>query len=473
MRRLPLRWVLLGPILATIVIGFVAFAVAVDASERALRLSEIDQELARAELSPMQSVDPDPTDADSEGNATTPTPRPTSNLTTDPPVQLTLTRGGDVVAFGGAANPFSAAELAEIAALPGGTTANVDGYRVLVSALPESLVRVTALRLDGFHAAIAGLRGTLLLGGVVIATLEAAVVWTLARRIAKPITAVASGISRIADGELDTPVWAPGGSREVVTLTNDVGRMVARLRLALAEREQSTADATRARDDMRRLLADVAHEIRTPLTALKGYSELYHHGMLTEPGALDRAMARVGDESTRLHELVDSILQTARTGEAPDRVRDRVDVARVVRNVVDDLRVAFPARVIETQSDAPSIDLVGDPARIHQAVLNLGANACRHTPTGSPISIESAESADRVTIRVVDHGPGISESERDKIFLPFYRSDPARARLDGDGAGLGLAVTQQIVFEHDGRVSVSETPGGGATFAIELPLASD
>jgi len=467
-RRMSLRRMLLLPVLAAIIVGFVAFAVAVDVSERALRLAELDQELARAELSPMRTVDPEPA-----GESATSTPRPTSELAADLPVQLTLTQAGAVVATGGAASPFSLDELAEIAAQPSGTTFNVNGYRVLVTALPETLVRVTALSLSGFEAAIAALRGTLALGGLVIVSIEAVVVWVLARRIATPIAAVSAGVSRIADGELDTAVWAPGGSREVTMLTHDVGRMVARLRAALAEREQSAADATRARDDLRRLLADVAHEVRTPLTALRGYSELYQRGMLTETGALDRAMTRIGEESARLHLLVDSILQTARTGDAPAAVREPVEIARVIRNVVDDLRAAFPGRRIDERVDVPDRSLVGDRAQLHQAVLNLGANACRHSPADSPITFEATASTDRVIIRVIDHGPGIPESERDKIFLPFYRSDPARARLDRDGAGLGLTVTEQIVFEHDGRVSVSETPGGGATFAIELPLASN
>ena len=95
--------------------------------------------------------------------------------------------------------------------------------------------------------------------------------------------------------------------------------MVARLRSALAEREQSEAVATRARDDMKRFLADVSHEIRTPLTALKGYSDLYERGMLAEPGALDRAMSRVGSESVRLHRLVNSMLELARDGETRPR----------------------------------------------------------------------------------------------------------------------------------------------------------
>ncbi len=246
--------------------------------------------------------------------------------------------------------------------------------------------------------------------------------------------------------------------------------MVARLRAALAEQERSVALATSARDDMQRFLADVSHEIRTPLTALKGYSDLYAGGMLAEPGALDRAMSRVGSESVRLHSLVNSMLELTRDGEAHRQAHAEVDVAQVVRAVVEDLRAAYPGREIDLQTaetvDAP---VAGDAARIHQAVLNLGANACTHTDPRTPIAVNVESTPSALTVSVVDHGAGIDEAERTKVFLPFYRSDPSRARNGHSGAGLGLALAQQIAHEHDGSVSVHPTPGGGATFTLTLP----
>ena len=146
------------------------------------------------------------------------------------------------------------------------------------------MVRITALSLGGYDAAVANLQRTLLLGGLVIVVLQGAVVWMLARRLARPMAAAAAGVSCIADGALDTVITPAGGSREMAGLSADIGRMVDRLRAALIERERSASDATRARDDMRRLLADVSHEIRTPLTALKGYSDLYARDMLRGAG---------------------------------------------------------------------------------------------------------------------------------------------------------------------------------------------
>ena len=147
-----------------------------------------------------------------------------------------------------------------------------------------------------------------------------------------------------------------------------------------------------------------------------------------------------------------------------------VDVSQVARAVVDDLRAAHPERRIDLHvgpSDGPP--LAGDPARIHQAILNLGANACTHTPAATPVTIATESNDAETTVSIIDHGAGIDTADRERIFLPFYRSDPSRSRDGAGGAGLGLAVTHQIAREHGGSVSVGATPTGGATFTLHLP----
>ncbi len=472
MSRLSLRWMILLPLLATITVGFVTFAIYIEQSDRSTRLAEIDRELTRAER-----VDPAPPATDPPDGVTPPIPGSTatdvSTPGVDPPVQLTVSPDGDVTTTQGGVNPFPGDTLAALGATRGPTTTEIGDYRVRVSPQPGGQVRVTALSLEGYHATTDALRRTLLIGGLIIVMLEAAMAWWLAGRLVRPLATMAATANQIADGALDTEVRHAGGSREVSDLSTDIKRMVARLRAALAEREQSEAEATRARDDMRRFLADVSHEIRTPLTALKGYSDLYERGMLAEPGALDRAMSRVGNESVRLHRLVNSMMELARSGEGRSHVVADVDVPQVVRAVVDDLRAAYPERRIDVElGHVVDATVGGDPARIHQAVLNLGANACTHTPTSTPITLVVETPADAVEISVVDHGGGIDEAERTRIFLPFYQADSSRTRHGQGGAGLGLAVTQQIAHDHDGSVSVGPTPGGGSTFTLRLPQGS-
>ncbi len=475
MNRLPLRWVALLPVLATITVGFAAFAIYVDGSERATRLAEIDRELVRAErveVTPPATVPaPAPTDA------TAPTgtaPYPEDDGTgVEPPVQLVVTTDGRVTGVRGSVSPFPADELAVLTATTTQTTSEVADHRVLVSPQPDGQVRITALSLAGYRSAIGDLRRALVVGGLVIVLLEAAMVWWLAGRLARPLATMATTAGRIAGGALDTKVVRVGGSREVAELSGDIEHMVDRLRGALAEREHSAAEAVRARDDMHRFLADVSHEIRTPLTALKGYSDLYDHGMLTEPGALDRAMARVGSESARLHSLVNSMLDLVRTGRAGPPVVEDVDVSELVHTVAADLRVAYPGQVVEVDTGGSAHPAAaGDPNRIHQAVLNLGANACAHSGSDSPVLISVSSADDVVTIDIVDHGPGVLASERDDIFLPFYRTDASRVRDGRGGAGLGLAVTRQVAEQHHGSVDVHATPGGGATFTLTIPAAA-
>ncbi len=469
MNRLSLRWMILVPLLATITIGFVTFAFYVDQSDRSTRLAEVDRELARA-----ARVEPGSPATDPPDGVSSPTPGSAANdlATTgvDPPVQLTVSPDGEVTATQGGENPFPGDALAALGTVREPTTTEIGDYRVLVSPQPGGQVRITALSLESFHATTDALRRTLLIGGLTMIMLEAAMAWWLAGRLVRPLSSMAAMANQIADGALDTEVPHAGGSREVSDLSTDIKRMVARLRAALAEHEQSEAEATQARDDMRRFLADVSHEIRTPLAALKGYSDLYERGMLAEPGSLDRAMSRVGSESVRLHRLVNAMLQLTRDGETSTRVVVDVDVTAVVRAVVDDLRAAYPQRRIDLKiGQMTDVSVTGDPARTHQAVLNLGANACTHTPASTPITIAVDATADAVTISVIDHGAGIDVAEQQRIFLPFYRSDPSRARDGESGAGLGLAVTDRIAQEHHGSIDVHPTPGGGATFTLRLP----
>ncbi len=469
MNRLSLRWVILMPLLATITVGFLAFAIYIDQSDRATRLAEIDRELARAErvdLAPQATGQPDGVTPPTRGSA----PSESATAGVDPPVQLTVSPDGAVTGTQGGENPFPGDTLAALGATGEPTTTEIGDYRVRVSPQPDGQVRVTALSLEGYRATTAALRRDLIFGGLIIVLLESAMAWWLAGRLVRPLTKMAVAANQIADGALDTELQHAGGSREVFDLSSDIERMVGRLRAALAEREQSEASATRARDDMRRFLADVSHEIRTPLTALKGYSDLYERGMLAEPGAVDRAMSRVGNESVRLHRLVNSMMELVRGDERGAQVVSDVDVPQVVREVVDDLRAAYPERRIDTQVvPGCGVPLAGDPARIHQAILNLGSNACTHTPASTPITIVVETPPGAVVISVIDHGAGVEEADQERIFLPFYQADSSRARHGSGGAGLGLAVSRQIAQEHRGSITLSPTPGGGSTFTLRLP----
>ncbi len=458
MRRPPLRWLMLLPTLVTITFGFGAFAVYIDSVERSNLLADIDDELVRAE----RGSDP------RAPGGTDPAAETVDDVT--PPVQLRLSAEGDLLGPQ-ADSPFSNETLRELSVRIGTLSVDDPRYRVLVTPMDDGAIVVTALPLERFDGSISDFRQTLLGGGIVILLLVAAVIWLLTTSAVRPVTRMATTATRIADGELQTEVDPSSGSRETAELAEALDHMLGRLRSTIDDRERAALSAQEARDAMQRFLADVSHELRTPLTALKGYSDLYAGGMLDEPGALDRAMTRIGAESERLNGLVTDMLQLAREA-PPTEPTESFDATEVIAVVAADLRAAHPDVDVHLEVAPGALTTItGRPGRFHQAMLNLGSNACAHTTPGTRVRFTVASTDTDIVVRVVDHGRGIDPAEAAKVFLPFYRSETARERDNGGGAGLGLAIASQIVERHCGAIAVEATPGGGATFVVRVPLS--
>lgn len=471
MTKPSLRWVFLVPILVTITVGFSVFAVYVDRVERNNRLADLDAELVRAERG--GGAGP----AGTEQSRPTPPPidGPVRLSDVDSPIQLLIDPDGSIVSVAATGNPFSPSDIDALVAVDGFHMVTGQNYRVRVTSLDGRLTSLTALPLDPIDEATADFRRAVALGGTIILLLVAAVVWMLVRSTTRPIIQIAAVATRIADGELDTDIDAPSRSREMAALTDDLGRMLVRLRSSLDQSARSAVEANRARDDMQRFLVDMAHELRTPLTALKGYSDLYAGGMLEQTSDVDRAMARIGSESERLHRLADDMLQLAR-GASDTAPIEGLDLVVVAGAVADDLRAAYPDHSILLDVGPEEACIVrGVQGRIHQAILNLGSNACQHTSSGPDadtiVEIRLATDDQLATVSVIDHGPGVDPGDRDRVFLPFYRAEASRHRDGAVGAGLGLALVTQIADQHQGTVTLDETPGGGATFRLQLAMA--
>lgn len=461
------------PILVTITAGFGAFALYVDRVEIASRLADVDAELARAERGAVTPQDPTDARPPAPGGVDQPADIEPLPDDADAPIQLVVGPDGTVEPTAGT-NPFDATTLARFAAGSGVRTATEGDYRVLIRPSVGGDVSITALPLDATNEATDDFRRALALGGIVIGALMAGVVWAVTTSLIRPVTEITATAARIADGDVDTVIGTPSRSKEMVELADDLDRMLATLRAALLDSERSATEAARSRDGIRRLLADMSHELRTPLTALKGYSDLYAGGMLETDDDLDRAMGRIGSESDRLGRLANDMLQLARGADGADIV-ESVDLVEVAHDVVDDLRAAHPELDIDVDiginaASGPSAVLVnGSPGQIHQAVLNLTSNACRYAGSEGGVKVVVGTIADAATVAVVDHGPGIAPEERDRVFLPFYRPDGSRSRDGRGGAGLGLALTRQIVTNHGGSVTIEGTPGGGATVTMTIP----
>ncbi len=452
--RFSLRSMLLLPLLAVLAVGYGAFALYVEQSVRADLLGTVDDELARVAGVPPQGRNQN---QPSDGAAV--------------PIQALFSLDGTEVIDAGNAPPAILAELADAGLEAGTTTLTIDGteLRVLVRPAPGNALELSALEIGSVLDSIDDLRRNLILGGIVIFATQAVLVWVLTSRATKPVTQLAETARRVTAGDHDIDIEVAVGPRETEQLAHDLDLMLRELRAALADQAASAATAEQARETMARFLADAAHELRTPLTALRGYTELYERDMLDEPGALDRAMSRIGTESERLERLVASLLELARGTTASVRDHGRVDVSSIVADVVDDIRAAHPERFVSVDVD-PDLVVEGDHEQLHQAILNLAANACRHTTPPATIDIAARRTDDSITITVVDNGPGVAVEHRERIFDPFFQADDARTNIEGS-AGLGLALTAQLLQSHRGQVVLRDTPGGGATFVLQLPAA--
>jgi two-component system OmpR family sensor kinase len=236
----------------------------------------------------------------------------------------------------------------------------------------------------------------------------------------------------------------------------------------LARIESADRDRLREADRLRRFADDASHELRTPIAAITGYAELYTEGGV-EPGPqLDRAMTRINEAGHRAERLIEDLLALARLDREIGSGRARLDVGALVRDIAEDMGVGTGRAIRADTHESLIVD--ADPVWLRQAIENLVNNAAAHGGPLLPIELVARRAADRVHIEVVDHGPGIAEADRELVFDRFARPDAGRDRSHG-GAGLGLAIVREVVSSHDGEVEIIETPGGGATVRISLPLA--
>jgi len=339
-----------------------------------------------------------------------------------------------------------------------GVTQRYTGY--VVVGLPYEDLNSTMERLAVVIAGVAILTVTL---GTMIAY------WTVTRSF-RPLSRVEKTAAAIAAGDLSRRV-------DIENPATEVGRLSGSLNTMMAHIEHAFAAQTASEKRMRRFVADASHELRTPLVTIRGFSELYRHGALPNPDAVGTAMGRIESEAKRMGELVEDLLMLARIDEQRPLQLKPVDLLIIGHDAVLDARASardrkFSVVGLDDGPGAPA-PTVGDEAKLRQVVTNLMGNALRYTPDGTPVEImvgtrnEGGRKSSVIKIR--DHGPGISEEEAPRIFERFYRADSSRDRNTG-GSGLGLAIVSAIVASHDGTVRLEQTPGGGATMAIELPF---
>ena len=233
---------------------------------------------------------------------------------------------------------------------------------------------------------------------------------------------------------------------------------------------------------MRRFVADASHELRTPLTTIRGFAELYRQGAGRDPAERDRLMRRIEDQAARMGLLVEDLLLLARLDRQRPLDLDPVDLLALAAEAVNDAQAVAPDRRIELVLGTgdgevgTALVVLGDSQRLRQVLANLVNNALTHTPAGSPVEVRVGavvlDDRPGAAVEVVDHGPGLTPEQAERVFERFYRADPARSHADG-GTGLGLSIVAALVAVHGGTVQVDSVPGRGARFRVLLPLAPD
>jgi signal transduction histidine kinase len=341
---------------------------------------------------------------------------------------------------------------------------------------------VVAASLDPIDATTRQLRLIDLGVSLVVLAVLAGVGAAIVRASLRPLVEIEQTARAIAAGDLTRRVPERDPRTEVGRLGRALNTMLAQIETAFGARAASEAAARRSEDRMRRFVADASHELRTPLTTIRGFAELYRQGAARDPAELDRLMRRIEDQAARMGLLVEDLLLLARLDQQRPLDRVPVDLLALAADAVHDAHAVAPDRRIELllggDGGGPGTALVvlGDDQRLRQVLANLVDNALRHTPAGSPVEVRvgtaGLDGRPAAAVEVVDHGPGLTAEQAERVFERFYRADPTRSQAAG-GTGLGLSIVAALVAVHGGTVQADSVPGRGARFRVVLPLAPD
>ena len=269
-------------------------------------------------------------------------------------------------------------------------------------------------------------------------------------------------------GTIEVPRGPIGEGRHELTV-NVIPLIREQLVLVLLSDE---SQAQRIQDVRRDFVANVSHELKTPIGALLLLSEAVL-GAKDDPAAVEKFATRMQIESKRLTDLVQEIINLSRLQDSdPLSVPSELIVQDLVNEAIDQSQVGAESRRIEILTGEVANGVVlGDREQLIMAIQNLVENAVNYSPEGTKVTVSSVVRDGIVTISITDQGIGIPENEKDRIFERFYRVDPARSRESG-GTGLGLSIVKHVATKHGGEVSVWSVEDVGSTFSLKLPIFS-
>ena len=346
---------------------------------------------------------------------------------------------------------------------------------------PRRLVEIVPIVVGGREIGVVGVPANPPPASIVMRQLGPTLAWVAAALLVAGSAIMALAIFRpthkrlrslehaaaaLGEGHTDVRAIETGGD-EVSALARTFNRMAD----DLSARATALAESDRAR---RQLLADVSHELMTPLAAIRGYTETLAMPELTlDTETRQRYLSIIGDETQKLEAMIGDLLDLARLeGGGGALSRDRVLVADLFSRVTDRHGPAIRDRqiAVDVRVNPETLTVTGDAQRLEQALQNLGANAIRHTPNGGRLELAASLTVNGVRLTVRDSGRGIPPEHVERVFDRFYKVDSSRAKIDTPtGSGLGLSIVKAIVERHGGTVTASNASDGGAVFEIRLP----
>ncbi len=297
---------------------------------------------------------------------------------------------------------------------------------------------------------------SILLAGLAAGLIALVLGFLLFRQITSPLRDLTAAAQRIAAGDLE--------QRVAIHTGDEIG--------ALGQAFNTMAEALAQQEELRRhMVADIAHELRTPLSVIQGNLEALLDGVFP---LSKESVVSIHEETLLLSRLVEDLWELALAEAGQLRLeRASLDLAALVRQVFSSVELQATEQGVELATDLlPELPMIdGDAQRLSQVLLNLINNALRYTPAGGRITLAARPVGSLLEVSVADTGQGIAPQDLPHVFDRFYRADKSRARSSG-GSGLGLAIVKHLVEAHGGRIWVESEPGQGARFAFTLPLSA-
>jgi heavy metal sensor kinase len=352
---------------------------------------------------------------------------------------VTVREGSRILAAGEQSAPRAAGRIASRTVQAGGRSFQIEVWAPV----------------DSIEAELAVVRRAIFIGLPLVLALAGVGGYLLATRSLRPLGSMAEQARRITGSNLESRIRLDSAAEEVAALATSFNELLSRL-------DQSF-------DTMRRFVADASHELRTPISVIRGEADV---ALSQERGSAEyrESLGIILDEARRLSRLVDDLLNLARADAGHVRLQTHdfylnelvAECCRGVQGLANTRRLTLECRA------GGDVQFTGDEQLLRRLLINLLDNAIRYTPSGGKVTATLEAAAGAVRLRVSDTGIGIRPGDAARIFERFYRAGEVRSRQDG-GFGLGLAIVKWIAESHDGAVECSSQFGSGSCFTVTLP----